>query len=88
MNIGTGTITIVGGMSFETWLAIGISQKFCTPPFCTLHMGVPTIAEEVTLIEEDNAPCMFAVRLGTPENWGEAAVQHAINTGDDDDYGE
>ena len=47
-------------VTFETWLIAGVELGFCSQPCCALHGGVPRT-------EEEEASCIFAVRL-TPEH--------------------
>lgn len=50
-------------MSFDEWIAFGISMGWCGPPVCHTHDGVPTSVEEEEMWDEGTDPCIHIVRL-------------------------
>lgn len=45
------------------WLQEGIDRKWCSPPVCATHDGLPNNEEEEAAFEEGYDPCIAAVRL-------------------------
>lgn len=50
-------------MNFDEWLAVGYENKWCGPPVCEVHDGLPTTAEEDEQLWDGNDPCIHIVRL-------------------------
>ena len=49
-------------ISFDEWMAIGITNGWCGPPVCYTHDGVPMSEYEENEFEESD-PCLHIVRL-------------------------
>lgn len=70
-------------MTIEEWVSLGVSLGYITQPMCALHDGMPLSDTEVELHETkdfDDVPCVFFVRLGTPEQWEQDAKAFKIFT--------
>lgn len=50
-------------MTIDEWLAYGVEHKYCSPPVCDTHEGIPLTEEEVSLWDEGEDPCAVAVRI-------------------------
>jgi hypothetical protein len=50
-------------MSFEEWITIGINNKWCGPPVCNTHDGLPTTLAEDAEFDEGVDPCIHIIRL-------------------------
>ena len=50
-------------ISFDQWMAYGISKGWCGPPVCYVHDGLPTTPQEDDEWIEGNDPCMHIVRM-------------------------
>lgn len=46
-------------MTFEEWLKVGLDNRWCGPPVCATHDGVPSSAEE----DGADEPCVHVVRM-------------------------
>lgn len=50
-------------LTFDEWLAIGITSGFCSPPVCNTHDLLPVTSAEDELWDDGGDPCLPAVRL-------------------------
>jgi len=56
-------------MTFNEWLQIGISNRWCGPVICDTHDGMPLTEDESEMIWDGQDPCIHIVRLyETPEH--------------------
>jgi len=49
--------------AFDYWLALGMSQGWCSEVSCGTHEGIPESPEERTKMDEGDDLCMRVVRL-------------------------
>lgn len=49
-------------IDFDTWMELGLRRGFVGPPICYTHDGVPTTAQEDTLMGEGEDPCIHVIR--------------------------
>ena len=49
-------------MTFDEWLQIGLDNRWCGPPVCSTHDGIPSSAEEDAEFEGGD-PCIHIVRM-------------------------
>jgi hypothetical protein len=56
-------------MTYEEWLALGISSGYCTPEFCWTHEAPYMHETETSLIDLSEDPCIKVVRLGSYDDW-------------------
>lgn len=61
--IGAGRSPIPGNVSFDEWIAYGMTKGWCGPPVCETHDGTPTSDAEIAEFEEGHDPCIHIVRL-------------------------
>lgn len=55
-------------MTFDEWMAYGISNGFCGAPVCSTHDGTPLTTDEINGFEDGDDPCVHIVRMyATPE---------------------
>lgn len=60
-------------MDFETWLAIGREQGYCSMPACNTHDWVPQTPAELAEWDDGGDPCVHVIRLyESPEQMAEA----------------
>lgn len=50
-------------MTFDQWIAHGITQGWCGPPVCDTHDGTPTTAGEDNQYDNGEDPCIHVIRL-------------------------
>ena len=50
-------------MTFDEWIAHGITQGWCGPPVCNTHDGTPTTQEEDDDFDDGGDPCIGIIRL-------------------------
>lgn len=55
-------------MNFDEWLKIGIDNRWCLPPTCATHDGIPMNEEEQENDEYDDI-CITAMRICDPVDW-------------------
>lgn len=63
-------------LSFDDWMAIGISRNWAGPPVCYTHDGLPTAFAEDEEFEEGSDPCLHIIRLYEDEEH-KSAVEEA-----------
>lgn len=69
---------IAESLSFEEWMWIGIHKKWCGPPVCYTHDGLPTALDEDAEWENGMDPCMHIVRMyESPEHAAAVADAHS-----------
>jgi len=47
---------------FAAWLAHGVSQRWCGPPVCSTHDGIPSTDDEDQNAEAGGDPCIHIIR--------------------------
>jgi len=63
-------------MDFDEWVQYGYDRKWCLPPTCDTHDGVPMTIDEEAAYEAGGDPCIHVLRVfDTPENWTEGRNQ-------------
>lgn len=50
-------------MTYQDWIALGLSSGFCSPPECETHNGVTLTEEEEAEFEAGGDPCVPVLRL-------------------------
>ena len=58
-------------LTFEDWLQTGIAEGWITEPFCHTHDGPPMTEAEVLAWDNDDDPCLYAVRLVSDDDRAE-----------------
>lgn len=48
---------------YQEWLSKGIEQGWISDAYCTTHDGPPMTDEEYAEFDQDNDPCIFALRV-------------------------
>jgi hypothetical protein len=62
-------------MTYDEWIAHGITQGWCGPPVCDTHDGTPTTEEEDDDFNAGGDPCIGIVRL-----YADNATREAVET--------
>lgn len=50
-------------MSFDEWMRIGITNRWCGPPVCYTHDGLPATNGEEEMWADGDEPCIHIVRM-------------------------
>jgi hypothetical protein len=50
-------------LTFDEWMAFGITKGWCGPPVCYTHDGLPMAEQEDMEFAEGQDPCLHIVRL-------------------------
>jgi len=67
-------------MNFNEWLEIGMSNRWCGPPVCYTHDGMPLSDSELVEMEEPDI-CLHMIRLyNDSEHADEVESNHAPST--------
>lgn len=61
-----------GDMNFEQWLQYGYKHKWCGPPVCEIHDGLPTTVFEDDELSDGFDPCIHIIRLYDDEDTKQA----------------
>ncbi len=62
-------------MPFSEWIKIGIDNRWCGPPVCYTHDGIPTSPAEDEEWGEGGDPCMHIVRMYESPEHADAIVE-------------
>lgn len=62
-------------ISFDEWMSIGIQNKWCGPPVCYTHDGLPLAHVEEDIFNEGDDPCIHIVRMYESPEQAEAIVE-------------
>ena len=75
-------------ITFDEWIAFGITKGWCGPPVCYTHDGLPMAEQEDMEFAEGQDPCMHIVRMyedkemknkteenHSPSNWRNSYTQ-------------
>lgn len=63
-------------MTFQEWLTFGITNKWCSPPVCGMHDGIPFTPEEEDDFDMGFDPCYTTIRLFGDDAEYDAAKSH------------
>lgn len=55
-------------MNFDQWLQYGYKKKWCGPPVCEIHDGLPTTIFEDEVLWAGDDPCIHIIRLYDDED--------------------
>lgn len=80
-------------LTFDEWMAFGITKGWCGPPVCYTHDGLPMAEQEDMEFAEGQDPCLHIVRLyednemknkieenHSPSNWRNSYTQVSGST--------
>lgn len=64
-------------MTLDEWLQLGLDNRWCGPPVCATHDGIPSSAEEDEEGEEHGEPpCIHIVRMYEDEDVAKAIEEN------------
>lgn len=55
-------------MDFDSWLKVGLENKWVGPPVCSTHDGLPSTEDEDSAWDEGEDPCIHILRLYVDED--------------------
>ena len=50
-------------MDFDSWLKMGLENKWVGPPVCSTHDGLPSTEDEDMAWDDGDDPCIHILRL-------------------------
>lgn len=73
-------------MNRQEWLKTGIENKWCTPPVCYTHDGLPSTKHEERLFEMGFDPCVHVIRPYSSDEEMEEILENHRPSVDNENY--
>lgn len=63
-------------MNQHEWIKMGVEHRWCSPPVCYMHDGIPLTPTEDAVLSEGHDPCMHIIRLYEDTETADAVEEH------------